>query len=132
MTALGSVFPAGLAPGVQVWPTALDVSYVRGALRRTGWTFVHLVGADVVTADDFHDAIAEVLAFPAYYGRNLDALNDCLGDVAERAAGNLVLWWDDWEVLASAEPLVFRRVVALLGEWLCLVLRGMPQAPSWP
>ena len=26
-----------------------------------------------------HDALAEAFGFPAYYGRNLDALNDCLG-----------------------------------------------------
>ena len=27
-----------------------------------------------------HDALAEAFGFPAYYGRNLDALNDCLGE----------------------------------------------------
>lgn len=29
-----------------------------------------------------HRAIAAALQFPNYYGHNLDALNDCLGDVA--------------------------------------------------
>ncbi|MFI8943197.1 barstar family protein [Streptomyces syringium] len=29
-----------------------------------------------------HRAIAAALHFPDYYGHNLDALNDCLGDVA--------------------------------------------------
>lgn len=29
-----------------------------------------------------HDALAAELSFPGYYGRNLDALNDVLGDVA--------------------------------------------------
>ena len=27
---------------------------------------------------DFHDDIAARLNFPAHYGRNLDALNDCI------------------------------------------------------
>lgn len=31
---------------------------------------------------DMHTDLALALNFPDYYGRNLDALNDCLGDVA--------------------------------------------------
>jgi len=30
---------------------------------------------------DFHKCIKDVLNFPDYYGENLDALNDCLGDL---------------------------------------------------
>lgn len=33
-----------------------------------------------------HDALVEAFGFPAYYGRNLDALNDCLGDIGEDTA----------------------------------------------
>lgn len=29
-----------------------------------------------------HEALAQALAFPAYYGCNLDALADCLGDLS--------------------------------------------------
>lgn len=29
----------------------------------------------------FHDDITEKLALPAYYGRNLDALNDCMREI---------------------------------------------------
>ncbi|WP_459213789.1 barstar family protein [Paenarthrobacter ureafaciens] len=31
---------------------------------------------------DLHQDVALALDFPDYYGSNLDALNDCLGDVA--------------------------------------------------
>jgi hypothetical protein len=34
------------------------------------------------TEHDLHDALAETMSFPDYYGRNLDALNDVLRDVA--------------------------------------------------
>lgn len=30
-----------------------------------------------------HDYLAEVFDFPEYYGRNLDALYDCLGEMKE-------------------------------------------------
>lgn len=37
----------------------------------------------LTSPEDFHTAIAEALAFPAWYGKNLDALYDCLTDICE-------------------------------------------------
>jgi hypothetical protein len=47
-------------------------------------------GYEVITLDasswrsvsDLHRDVASAFEFPSYYGRNLDALNDCLSDVA--------------------------------------------------
>ena len=36
------------------------------------------------TEHDLHGDIAEALSFPDYYGRNLDALNDCMRDVVSQ------------------------------------------------
>lgn len=46
-----------------------------------------------------HRDIAVALDFPAYYGRNLDALNDCLSDVVARAYG--------WQPTAAGLALAF-------------------------
>ena len=35
------------------------------------------------SAAEVHEFLASELNFPSYYGANLDALNDCLSDVAE-------------------------------------------------
>jgi ribonuclease inhibitor len=43
------------------------------AARRCVLDFARLPDADAL-----HDALADALALPAYYGRNLDALWDCL------------------------------------------------------
>ena len=40
-------------------------------------------GAAVATRDDLHDALKRQLALPDWYGRNLDALYDCLADIRE-------------------------------------------------
>ncbi len=40
--------------------------------------------------DAIHDRLAEALRFPAYYGRNLDALYDCLTEVQEDAQIRLI------------------------------------------
>ena len=42
-----------------------------------------LDGAAVTDRASLHDRLTELLTLPDYYGRNLDALHDCLGDIAE-------------------------------------------------
>lgn len=40
-------------------------------------------GAVIETREQLHDTLAAQLSLPAYYGRNLDALYDCLTDIHE-------------------------------------------------
>ena len=42
-----------------------------------------LHGAEIHSRPEFHQQIAELMQFPEYYGRNLDALKDVLTDIAE-------------------------------------------------
>ena len=37
----------------------------------------------LTTMEQIHDFLAEELNFPAHYGKNLDALYDCLTDITE-------------------------------------------------
>ena len=45
--------------------------------------FVTINGADIKSMKDFHDLIAQELRFPDWYGKNLDALYDCLTDISD-------------------------------------------------
>ena len=47
-------------------------------------------GAVIETREQLHDTLSEQLALPAYYGRNLDALFDCLTDIREDTQLQLV------------------------------------------
>ncbi|MCH3968729.1 MAG: barstar family protein [Atopobiaceae bacterium] len=49
--------------------------------RDKGVREVRLVAAGLTGARDVHDHLARELGFPSYYGHNLAALADCLGDV---------------------------------------------------
>ena len=40
-------------------------------------------GSTIFTSPDFHGALAAALGLPADYGKNLDALYDCLTEIAE-------------------------------------------------
>jgi hypothetical protein len=115
----------------------------------TGWLVDH--GYHVVTADaaawttdaDLHRDLAALLDFPDYYGANLDALNDCLGDVAgydygtPRAATGLVLVLTRYDAFAARSRRTAQLVLdifahqarfgALIGHrMLCLVQSDDP------
>ena len=54
--------------------------------RRPPITALRLAAADFATREELHTYIAARLHFPDYYGANLDALNDCLGDICKPTA----------------------------------------------
>ena len=54
-----------------------------------------------VPRSDLHKAFADALAFPDHYGNNLDALHDCLTDIAEPTRIRLLHWEAAEESLGS-------------------------------
>lgn len=46
----------------------------------------------IETKADFHAALASALSFPDYYGKNLDALYDCLEEVSRDTRLILTDW----------------------------------------
>lgn len=101
-------------------------------LARDGYAIDVLDASAWRTPADAHDDLARTLAFPGYYGRNLAALNDCLGDlpvpdgsgravvarrfdVAVSRLGAFAQEFVDVFATASRRQLLFgRRLVALL------------------
>jgi RNAse (barnase) inhibitor barstar len=62
------------------------------------------------------DAIGAALNFPSWYGRNLDALYDCLVDLSWQPAGEHVLIWTGYRELEAADPDGYRAVVSALDD----------------
>ncbi len=65
---------------------------------------------------------AEVLDFPVYFGRNLDALADSLRAHAARRTRVWTLIWAGGDSLRSADPRTYAAVVEILKE----VAEGAP------
>ena len=112
MSGLAAVLAGRHARGVFRWHASYDVEDVRHTVEHSGWTFGYADGWGTESVAEFHGLIASALAFPDYYGRNLDALWDCLTDLAEPT----VLLWDGWGPLAHADRKGFDRLLAVMLE----------------
>ena len=54
--------------------------------------------------EQMHDALRSRLSFPYYYGKNLDALNDCMGsDLAVPEHGGLALVFNHYDQFANVD-----------------------------
>ncbi|MFE6965650.1 barstar family protein [Agromyces sp. NPDC057679] len=92
-------------------------------LSNRGYHVVRFDASRWYERESMHRAFASALDFPAYYGANMDALADCLGDVAEMAYGwpseaiGLVLVLDGVDVDADGLELgTIRAVLKLISD----------------
>jgi hypothetical protein len=104
---LGAVF-LHAAVNLYFRPAVLEGDVAR--LREAGY---HVVRADASAwrnVADMHRSLSTVFAFPAHYGQNWAAFNDCLGDVFDRddparivsaAAAGLVLVLTGFDAFAG-------------------------------
>ncbi|MDX3326930.1 MULTISPECIES: barstar family protein [Streptomyces] len=114
-------------------------------LEERGFRVIRLEAGQWNTERDMHRAVAIALDFPDYYGHNLDALNDCLGDVAcyggyddaPEGAG-LVLVFTDYDRFATSCPRAAQVVLDIVADQarqaavlrrrlICLVQSNDPQ-----
>lgn len=111
MSGLAGILAGNIPAGVYHWRTELPAADLQHTTKAAGWSLAHI--ADVVeTKDEVLGAIGVALGFPDYYGRNLDALWDCLRDLAAPT----VLLWETWGPAAYADAGFFAKLVALLKE----------------
>lgn len=123
MSGLAGILAHHHDPGVYRWHAAFAPDEVGHAVEQAGWRFAYVDGWRAQTRGEFLAAVGQALAFPEHYGRNLDALNDCLRDLP----GPTVLLWDGWGTLARAEERTFAAVAEILGDHavtLTTLLRG--------
>jgi hypothetical protein len=91
-------------------------------LRDRHFAVVEVDASGWTTEKDLHRDIAAALDFPDYYGRNLDALNDCLRDVVDGEFGvpsdatGFVLVLNHYDHFARACPRQAQIVLDILAD----------------
>ncbi|HQR26900.1 MAG TPA: barstar family protein [Nocardioides sp.] len=124
MSGLAALLAGRTPPGVYRWHGAFDAVDVRHTVEHAGWRFAHVDGWHGETKKEFLAAVGEALGFPEWYGRNLDALADCLREVrAEESRGTLLLW-DGWGPFARRDPTAFASALDALAERAATGRRG--------
>jgi RNAse (barnase) inhibitor barstar len=115
MSGLAALLAGHGEPAVRRWAGVSDPDDVRHTVEHAGWAFGYVDGWTTGgSRPEVLAAMGRALDFGAHYGRNLDALADCLRDLpAER--GTLLLW-DGWSVLARADERGFALVLRVLSE----------------
>jgi len=66
------------------------------------------------TVDDMFTAFASTLDFPGYFGRNLDALNDCLCDIDVHKESGRALVFHRYDAFAAKQPEVAWTVLDII------------------
>jgi RNAse (barnase) inhibitor barstar len=123
MSGLAGLLVGHVPMGAYRWHAAFPPDDVRRAVEHADWRFGYVDGWVAQTKRELLTALGEALQFPDYYGRNLDALRDCLRDLD----GPGVLLWDGWATLARSDEHTFGVVLGLLGatsDRLAVLLRG--------
>lgn len=92
-----------------------DTKSLAESARARG-AYVHLVAGRPTDRMSTMDAIAAALCFPDYFGRNLDALYDCLTDLSWLPSGEHVLIWGGSDLLKEADPKAYLAIRSVLSD----------------
>ncbi len=83
---------------------------------------------NIVTMKDVHNELAQLMAFPSYYGANLDALEEVLRDFYHNDA-TIIFWPHSTEIATGLKGefekmmAVFADVSQLNEQGLCVILQ---------
>lgn len=136
---LADVLDGRTPPGVLSWPAARPVADALAAARAVGWQAALLDLEGAADKADFMDRAAAALRLPEWFGRNWDALADCLTDLSWcPARGGRLLAVRAWQGYAAADPDGWHAAEGVLadavGHWrdrdtgLVVVLTRSPAA----
>ncbi|MDQ3158077.1 MAG: barstar family protein [Actinomycetota bacterium] len=121
-----SLLAGTTAPGIFLWAgdAARDLT---GLAVDSGWEALSLDTSGVTDREGFYEELSTGWGLPPWFGNNLDALFDMLGEIT---AIPTILIWDDAGHLGAAEPDLVLEVIDVLrdcvgqAESFSVILRG--------
>lgn len=88
------------SPGLFSWRGDPDWDLI-GQAEAAGWQALDLDTSQVTSIAEFYDVVATSWQLPSWFGRNLDALFDVLGDLTTEPT---ILVWNGLRQLSEVEP----------------------------
>lgn len=94
----------------------IDDEVAEAVAAATAHGLTPYVVAEQSSKAGFLDAVATALSFPDWFGRNLDALADSVGDLSWLPPGPLALVWERPAALGAADPATDAAVREILTQ----------------
>lgn len=107
-----SLLSGATSPGLFSWRGDPDRDLAAEA-EAARWRALELDTTEVESVEAFYDEVTTAWELPSYFGRNLDALFDVLGDLTVEP---LVLVWDGLRQLAEVDPMHAAAVLDVLRD----------------
>ena len=125
--------------GVYFVPGIVAAREVQAAAKRARMAYFHIEGKNITRKEQLLNAVATALHFPADFGHNWDALEECLTDMEWADADGYVIFYDHIDGLLAAHPDQFETLVEIcrdaVASWkeddkAMLVLMSGAKAPK--
>jgi len=114
--ALAPVLSGRRPPAIYRFGSRAKPASVLADLDDAGWRGFHLDGRTVEDKAGFLVAIGTAMAFPGYFGRNWDALDECITDLEWAPATGYVLLYDNVRRFAGNDPTAWKTARSVLSD----------------
>ena len=116
MNAIDLLLTGSAAPGLYRLLSHAGVAEIDDAVTARGWRCFHLDGRFARDKASFMTAAAAAMDFPAYFGHNWDAFEECVNDLSWAPASGYVLLYDQVWWLACNHAHTWQSARAILEE----------------
>ena len=101
--------------GVWFLPDHADPKVVQKLAKSRGFAFFHIEGKNIGGKEQLMTSVATALRLPKHFGKNWDALEECLSELEDAADGYLI-YYDHIDPLLGAHPDQFETLVEILRD----------------
>jgi len=101
--------------GVWFLPEHPDPKAVQKLAKSHGFAFFHIEGKNIGGKEQLRTSVATALRLPKHFGKNWDALEECLSELEDAADGYLI-YYDHIDPLLGAHPDQFETLVEILRD----------------
>ena len=102
--------------GIFFLPNRVEPRTVQAVAKRHGYAFFHIEGKNITRKEQLLNHAATVMHFPAHFGDNWDALEECLTDLEWIDGDGYVIYYDHIDGLLSGHPDQFETLVEILRD----------------